>query len=968
MPHPVPVDGWLNGCTAHVATAPALLPNGRFGTLAGAVEEALDLYLVFPRAWRSGAILEVTLPSSFVTPGDCAARPLTPWLAPRDVSCRGAGAAAQAGSVEVHFAPPLPSGAAVGVRLTPFRIPSNYEDVHPGVYVWPTTHDTIAPKSLNVRLRVRQPSLPAVPGDACHPPVWACGLRRTGWPDDLEIRPSRLRFSAADVIVDSRALGPATALVEFVLPETLTFDGSLREELVLMPPYGYVVRGLQSSNLFTLQHVVSSGQLNMKRPTQLDEVARERSGAFIVNGSVEDGGAGVALRVQRLVGTLQKNQRYYLSVAIELPSDAAAEPSVLEPTRFASKRSGCANAWGLALQSAEGERLVSAFMWANPLAFVSLFEVRCSTPSLATSVAAAAAAAIAAAATQASGTGAGTAQRLPVNWLTLRFLTTERVAASSQPEGTQLILSFTLPAHFALADPVVAADFVAPFQHDGEADPPIFGSARPQAPAFVKLGCPRLLAHARGRRLRIPLSECAVAPRRAEDSYDMLLVVDGLPPGAELQLMVPVRNPVRAPEAAAAEFALSVFRTTRGLGFWQVPAPAEGDQRGSLLRVQAPLRTPGCSPLFPPMKGEVYASRCLIDGRPSEATVGFTSPVVLPAPVMARLEVPAGYRFPWFCRFNATDLLVPGDRTFEYIPATDLADCEVAPDGRSATFRIKRTVAKVLTFFTVAIINPSIEEAPAVREHEAWSIVVGGHAAGGLLGPRLQIFSDLSLEELPYVYNDTSWALKLRLRPTTAVPAGGHVVLRAPQPFLFPAAQCRGEDDSTYGEVIGSPQFVPAMGKQPFRPIQEVGSDALRLPAGPDRTLCFVDGEGGLVVSVLEGALQPGLFELRFAVVLDVASPAASTLLNVGRPEELAQGPLAPMRWALESWSPSGLSTSCTGDCCPERRANFRPVVGAAEVELLDRGLLEAYPEGRFRHRRIVHDGYGGWRVTGEES
>lgn len=61
-----------------------------------------------------------------------------------------------------------------------------------------------------------------------------------------------------------------------------------------------------------------------------------------------------------------------------------------------------------------------------------------------------------------------------------------------------------------------------------------------------------------------------------------------------------------------------------------------------------------------------------------------------------------------------------------------------------------------------------------------------------------------------------------------------------------------------------------------------------------------------------------------------------------------------------EAWRPA---QSCA-ECCPERRANFAQVVGIPELELAGRGELEAYPAGRWRHRRIVDSDYGSWRYS----
>jgi len=272
---------------------------------------------------------------------------------------------------------------------------------------------------------------------------------------------------------------------------------------------------------------------------------------------------------------------------------------------------------------------------------------------------------------------------------------------------------------------------------------------------------------------------------------------------------------------------------------------------------------------------------------------------------------------------------------------------------------------------TVHVANPVIQRGPATEEQNAWSLEVGAFSAGffdgtrGLKGLQLQTFNDLELHELPFTYNATSWALMLRFQATSTVPAGGYVVLRAPEPFCFPAALCRGENATGYPIPAGAPTFVPALPRQPLQPLRRAseaavpaGTEAL-MPAVPSRTACSV-GDGGrqLEIAVLEGAVPAGLYELRFVVAFD--PKWEETLVT-----NSAESRFAPMHWLLESWWPAA-DTVCSGACCPERRKNFQVIVGITELELRDRGVVEAYPQGKFQHRRVVQNDYAGWSFSNE--
>ena len=395
-----------------------------------------------------------------------------------------------------------------------------------------------------------------------------------------------------------------------------------------------------------------------------------------------------------------------------------------------------------------------------------------------------------------------------------------------------------------------------------------------------------------------------------------------------------------------------------GLDIEQISGLVGVDNRGALLRLQAPLSAAACAPLYPPMEAEVAVSLCRIEGKRTEITVGFIVPEVLNDPVPCSMTVPPGYEIVSPCNFEATTLSLPGGRVFEYLDSTMITDCEIAPGSRTASF-IVRTTLRALTvwnYFTVHVRNPGASHAPPNQEQNAWSLIVGGFAAGsvsarGVPSPALHTVTDLELRELPFVYNDTSWAVALTLRTDSAVPPGGYVTVVAPAPFSFPAAQCRGPNATGYAQEAGQPDYVPEIPTQPFQPLRQA-ADPIRqgptanlqvLPPQPDRARCDVQGSR-LIVEILEGSLSPALYELRFAIGVDPS--AAADVTGPGAVEAA----FAPARWALESWRPACPESptcpepraACAGACCPERRDNFRVVVGVEKLELLDRGVVEA--------------------------
>jgi hypothetical protein len=366
---------------------------------------------------------------------------------------------------------------------------------------------------------------------------------------------------------------------------------------------------------------------------------------------------------------------------------------------------------------------------------------------------------------------------------------------------------------------------------------------------FMKLGCPQLLSRSRGQVLRSKFRDCAVFFNSMQDTLDFVLTIDELAASTSHSLSLHVHNPRGIQAASSIEagmiFSLSIYQSKAGLDFAQIPVPIESDIRDVLLRLQSPLTTVACAPLLPVMEAEIHASNCLIDGLLTTLSIGFIMPVFTKMPVFGELFAPVGYQFPWVCNFRPGSLALPGDRKLEYIDPSLLENCTVSPDGRSISFIIQKNLkaVSVWNYFTFRIINPTANNAPTTSIEATFALTVGDHAAGaeGTIGvpcPPLKVFADLEMHELPFTYNERSWALMLQLRVITNVPAGGYVVVHAPLPFAFPEDQCRGEN-ATYAEEPGSPAFVPAITSRPFRPILEAGQEDLPL-AVPLRAVCSV--------------------------------------------------------------------------------------------------------------------------------
>ncbi|CAJ1446374.1 unnamed protein product, partial [Effrenium voratum] len=187
---------------------------------------SLDVFFVLIDAWDANSAALLRFPQAFDLP-TCEVQPLTPWL--QQVSCSSG-----SGMVFLNFTAPLPAGAAVGLRLSPFALPSSYADVHPG-----SSEPLVQPMSLNIRLESVPEGTDTV--DACHPAVWACGLYPFG---GLVLRPSKSRFASFQVEVSG-----TWAMLRFAVNATLQFLGNPQDVLKISPPYGYSVLAVYGSSL-----------------------------------------------------------------------------------------------------------------------------------------------------------------------------------------------------------------------------------------------------------------------------------------------------------------------------------------------------------------------------------------------------------------------------------------------------------------------------------------------------------------------------------------------------------------------------------------------------------------------------------------------------------------------------------------------------------------------------------------------
>lgn len=247
----------------------------------------------------------------------------------------------------------------------------------------------------------------------------------------------------------------------------------------------------------------------------------------------------------------------------------------------------------------------------------------------------------------------------------------------------------------------------------------------------------------------------------------------------------------------------------------------------------------------------------------------------------------------------------------DFLLAGFFADCFVHADGRTISFNITRNIKALTswTFFTIHAQNPPPEELAYNAEQSLWRLDVGGFGASGKMqSPPLRTFQGLELRELPFVYNATTRPLLLRFKASSAVPAGGYVVVDAPPGIAFPE-QCQGA-------AAGIPPFP----EQPFRALS---SEPLDLVAS-----CSIDAAArSFRVALISGDLPAGLYELRFVMTeTDAFLPG-------------------PSMWRLESWRPEEPCSSC----CSPRRNNFRNVIGLSSIEQLDVAVFYATLPGQFR-------------------
>ena len=305
--------------------------------------------------WVVGTTLEVVLPDMFEVPAVCTAVPLVPWVSPLHLECNRTGDR----GVVVTFGSHLDSGQAVGMRLAPFRLPPDFDAVHPGFRAFPKVHDTVQPMSLNIRLVASRPStdpteLPAA-GDACHPAVWSCGLHPSGWAMDVAIRPSRHKFASMRVDVlgdDPYRARTGRASVQFSLESPLLLGGELTDVLILSPPYGYSLLGVLGSSLQVRRTRAETAQLNLLADIPLAD-------------GVHLGGPVSVLRVPNLIGNLSTGLTYTVDVSFAFPS-SGVEPSIADASSDGA--TACSDMWGFAIESA-GEHLAAAFTPSAPLAF-----------------------------------------------------------------------------------------------------------------------------------------------------------------------------------------------------------------------------------------------------------------------------------------------------------------------------------------------------------------------------------------------------------------------------------------------------------------------------------------------------------------------------------------------------------------------------------------------------------------------
>ncbi|CAJ1456900.1 unnamed protein product, partial [Effrenium voratum] len=384
--------------------------------------------------------------------------------------------------VFLNFTAPLPAGAAVGLRLSPFALPSSYADVHPG-----SSEPLVQPMSLNIRLESVPEGTDTV--DACHPAVWACGLYPFG---GLVLRPSKSRFASFQVEVSG-----TWAMLRFAVNATLQFLGNPQDVLKISPPYGYSVLAVYGSSLQALRRREASGQLNRQEVVDLPSAIETSRGSFLVE---LDGmsSSAKAVQVTNLYGTVMAQQEHYVNLSLMLP-ESGVEPSLFDPTDRSPNRSACANAWGISLEAA-GEPAATAFARGNLLAPVDQLLVECATR-----------------ATEANSS------------LSVRFRVTPAVTAL--PAGS-LLMALRI-SDLDLREPALAD--AAPFLRSTSS------GAELEARHFPKFGCPPMSLYS-SRRLRQDLTDCAVFFNDLQGATEILFNASGVKASAVNEVFVRVRN------------------------------------------------------------------------------------------------------------------------------------------------------------------------------------------------------------------------------------------------------------------------------------------------------------------------------------------------------------------------------------------------------------------------------------------
>ncbi|CAK9109328.1 unnamed protein product [Durusdinium trenchii] len=845
VPHPLAVDGQLLGCAVH-------LNDPKYQPSLGNTNSSLDLFFVLANAWSAGAVLVVQLPEAFSLTSDCEVWPLTPWLRWDEVACTSSNA-----SLAVNFTAPLPSGAALALRIAPLFLTD------------------FAPKeSLNLRLESRPVAVQQQFGgalldarDACHPKVWSCGLYPV-WAAELVWRPSLYRLDFFEARLSNLERRRSTWVhLRFAVNTTLAFQGNPEDILKISPPYGFSILDVHSSSLQALRRREQSGQLNLPEVVDLPTAIETSKGTFLLKLDSRSNLQG--LRVSNLYGVVQAQQQHFVNLSVSFP-ESGVEPSLVDVLSREPNRSACANVWGLGFE-AEDQALVSGFAQGEILAALEQLVVECNTRAVDAS-----------------------------NALSIRFRATGRVL--SLPAGESLVIALRFSQDFEMTEPSPVAEYAAPDMRSTETGVELEGRT------FRKLGCPSSLAlYSLGRRLRQELPGCVVFFNDFQSITEVFFNASGVVPDTSNEVLLRVRNPPWT--GSAPNITLVAYRTDRR-PFRLVPVPLSlAESTRALVPLQVPLTT-RCDPLLRAMEAEVFAGSCLLPGFASEVTLGFLAPEVFQAPVAATLRAPEGFRIAWDCNFEASQLVGPGGRTLEFLLAGFFSDCVVMPDGRSISFTITRDIKAVTswTFFTIHAVNPPVEELPASTDQSSWALEVGAHAAYGAMQLPLRTFQ-AELVELPHWYNATTRPVLLSFSSFSPVPAGGYVVLTAPEGLLLPEQCAPRRQAATAG--------LPVLPTQPFRALGNTPQLT---------TSCEVDGQH-LRIALLEGSLPAGHFELRFIITEGVNFAGGAR------------------QWRLESYTPQ----SCQGTCCV-RRPHFRNIVGLDSLQLLDTAVFYAPLPGRFRH------------------